>query len=210
MPATLFVAACISIVSNRLPFVRQYNHAIATEIPVTATTYTGNDCPTLSPMGGKNNGKCQHAQITPRKILATGRPSAADKRGSANPRQPISSPACTGVETAVAMISRYHGVLPNGGQTAASARCDAATAILITSMYVTASTYHRRSVGARAIRARIAPTPSRPSLCATSASATTAGATVPASSRRPAASDTNPAPGPVSRAAANHRLQLAT
>ena len=44
----LLTAACINIVSSRLPFVRQYSHAIATESAVTASRYAGNDWPDLS------------------------------------------------------------------------------------------------------------------------------------------------------------------
>src|SRR5205085_8108701 len=36
MPAELLIEACINIVMKRLPFVRQYSHAIATETAVTA------------------------------------------------------------------------------------------------------------------------------------------------------------------------------
>ena len=41
--------------------------------------------------------------------LATGRPTRADNRGNRYPRQPISSPACIGVENGTAAIMTNRG-----------------------------------------------------------------------------------------------------
>ena len=106
----LLTAACISIVSSRLPLVRQYSHAIAAESAVTPTRYAGNDWPDLSVPETKKNGKCQHAQIIPTIMLATGSPTRLDRRGNAYPRQPSSSPAWTGVENTIAANIANQGV----------------------------------------------------------------------------------------------------
>src|SRR5262245_47423176 len=82
MSVVLLMAACIIIVMSRLPPVRQYNQAMATEIAVVPSTYTGNDCPPLSPTI-KKNGRCHRAQRTPRSRPAHGRPTRVARRGSA-------------------------------------------------------------------------------------------------------------------------------
>src|SRR5690242_13867045 len=57
MSLVLLTAACISMTSSRLPWVRQYSHAAATESAVTCRRYNGNDCPDLSIPGTKNRGR---------------------------------------------------------------------------------------------------------------------------------------------------------
>src|SRR2546422_11389184 len=75
---------------------------MATDSAVTCNTYTKNDCPKVSASGMKNCGRCQQAQRSPSRTLARARPKRVAKRGSAYPRQPISSPAWKGVENATA------------------------------------------------------------------------------------------------------------
>src|SRR5436190_21461132 len=134
MPAVLLMEACSNIVSNKLPFVRQKTHAIATEIAVTAMRYKRNDWPKLSLPGMKKKGKCQHAQITPNALLAPASPNCFVRRGSAYPRHPISSPAWTGVENMIATIIKYQGTCPNRGQVPRVSRFKSAAASLITAM----------------------------------------------------------------------------
>src|SRR4029078_8684599 len=78
----LFTAACISIVRSRLPRVRQYTHAIATEIAVVPKTYAGNDWPDLSVPARRKKGRCQHPQMIPTMMLAARSPTLADNRGT--------------------------------------------------------------------------------------------------------------------------------
>src|SRR5215471_16744108 len=93
--------------------------------------YTGNDWPDLSVPETKKNGKCQPAQNIPRIMLAAGSPTRAESLGNAYPRQPISSPACTGVENTIATNMTNHGVSLNAGQAPVAMRYMIATASLI-------------------------------------------------------------------------------
>ena len=142
MSLVLLTAACINMVSSRLPCVRQYNQPITTENPVTCIKYKGNDCPNLSACWRKKRGKCQQAHKTPSNNVAIGSPNLCDMRGRANPRQPISSPAWTQVEKITATSIIYHASCPNRGHVPVIILYENATSIFIITINPAANKYH--------------------------------------------------------------------
>src|SRR5438094_8557710 len=70
MSFELFTAECRSMTSSRLPLVRAYSHAMATDSAVTCNAYTKNDCPYVSPSGMKNGGRSQAGPMKCSRTLA--------------------------------------------------------------------------------------------------------------------------------------------
>src|SRR6202171_446267 len=100
----------------------------------------------------------------------------APRRGSAEPRQPISSPAWKGVEKAMATGTTYQASMPKRGHAPVTTRWRSATVSLIAAMYPMANRYHRAPTRHMNMRRRSARTPVLPSARAVSQRATREGA----------------------------------
>src|SRR3954454_7426943 len=183
---------------NTLPLVRRNSQV---NKMLSGTTCRKNGAGTRSPGSASTTGRCHTAQTTPRTTLAVSAEQRDSKRGSAYPRQPISSPigapngrktknpSNTAVDAQLGRRDQSSAPPPNSGSrttTAPTTRIGTA----IRTAYQRAPTRHRTN------RCPRSPNPARPSVAATTITAASDTPPINSPSGATIGTPLNPAPTP--------------